>query len=216
MKNIKSCISLDTNKISTCCVLLRLFVPWYTTSVLVILVMRPFTDDIPLCWCKARGWGKVESVLFATGKSDFSRRVQKCFDWHFASYLMGSGSCLHGTNRPRVMLTTHINLVLRLRTSEAIPLKIHLCSWLVHGSFIFYLLYDCVGLISNIRFVVMLLCRLGRRMLIWIRGKAVRPCGCLNSSVKGLCVGGGVFPRILILGTIHVFFLMFFWPCIIV
>jgi hypothetical protein len=38
-------------------------------------------------------------------------------------------------------------------------------------------------------------------MLIWIRGKGVRPCGCLNTTFQVLCVGGGVFPRILILAT---------------
>ena len=44
--------------------------------------------------------------------------------------------------------------------------------------------------------------RLGKRMLIWIRAKGVRPCECLNAPVKDLCVGGGVFPRILIFSTI--------------
>ena len=71
------------------------------------------------------------------------------------------------------------------------------------GSFIFYLLYHCAGLISNVRFVVMPLLRMGKSLLIWIRGKGVGLCRCLNTSVKGLFVGGGVLPRILILGTIY-------------
>ena len=42
-----------------------------------------------------------------------------------------------------------------------IPLKIHLYLWPIEGSFKFYLLYHCEGLISNNRFVVMPLLRGG-------------------------------------------------------